>query len=255
MIINNINPNLLTIGPFSVRFYGIVYAFGFLFMIWLLRKLAREKKVKDLTQDRATDLALYTMIGIIIGARIGHVLFEYPKYIQNPLNIFKIWNGGMAFIGGLIGAFIVAYRYCRKNDIRLLDIADPLALYAPLVLGIGRIANFINGELYGKISNLPWAVNFNNEQDAIGNLVYRHPSQLYELLFMLLLFVSLFMISKRENKKGYLLWSFVWIYGLQRFIAEFYRYNFAVILGLSPMQYISIAMIMVGGYFAMSKRF
>lgn len=254
MFIHNLNPVFLRIpeinlgffslGPLAIRYYGLVYAIGFVLITIILEKNAH--KVKNLSKQKASDLMFYVMLGMLIGARIAHILFDLPYYIQNPQYLFSFWRGGMAFIGGLIGSFAVAMIYCRKHKISVYKVADLVVVYIPLVLGFGRIANFINGELFGYETSLPWGVNFNSEMDASGALVFRHPSQLYESILKFTLFGMMLYMKGKKLKDGQLFWFFVAFYGITRFTAEFFRYNGSLILGLSIMQYISLAMIVAG---------
>jgi phosphatidylglycerol---prolipoprotein diacylglyceryl transferase len=246
MFIDNINPNLVVIGPVAIRYYGLVYALGFLAAILILTGAAKRKEIKNLDEGGAADLMIWGMLGLVVGARLGHVLFAWQYYIVHPAEIIMIWHGGMAFIGGLLGMFAAILVFSRNKGIRLFQVADRLSVFAPLFLGIGRLANFANGELYGKITNLPWAVNFNGERDFLGNLIYRHPSQLYEALMKFMLFGILLFISRKKHPEGGIFFNFIWIYGVTRFIAEFFREGETLVFGLTTMQYISLAMIVMG---------
>ena len=253
MFVNNLNPVILRLGPFALTYYGLVYAAGFLFITHKL--MHASAKIKNLDKDKAESLMTIGMIGLVIGARIGHIFFELDYYIAHPLEVFAVWHGGMAFIGGLIGAFVFAGIYCRKHKVNLFAVGDIIALYAPLFLAFGRIANFINSELFGYPTSLPWGVNFNNETNILGELIYRHPSQLYESVLKFSVFAILFFLSKKKRKPGFIFWNFVWLYGLTRFVAEFFRYNAALYFGLSVMQYISIGLFVLGWFFLIRRRF
>ena len=214
MFVHNINPELISIGSFSIRYYGLVYVIGFLITLFIFLKIAEKKKIKNLDKNRAADLILYMTLGGVIGARLFHILLFFRNYLANPLDILKFWQGGMAFIGGLIGAVLVIRYYCKNNNINFYEVADILVIPFALFLGFGRIANFINSEFIGKITNVPWCVQFKNY------LGCRHPSQIYEALKNFFIFGVLFFMNKRKHKKGKIFWSFITLYGLLRFITK-----------------------------------
>jgi len=243
----NINPTLIEIGPFSVRYYGLVYVIGFLVATYILIKLAKANKIKKLNEDKVGDLMLYLLMGGVLGARLVHILLEINYYFKNPLEIFMIWHGGMAFIGGLAGGILASYFFCRKNKINFYEIADFIVLPFAFFLGLGRIANFINAEFVGRIANVPWCVYF---QNYIG---CRHPSQIYEALknfaiFGILLF---FYLRKDKNKNklkdGFVFWLFIALYGLLRFITNFFRED-PLYFHLSIGQWMSLVMFFTGAF-------
>ena len=151
-----------------------------------------------------------------MGARLAHVIANYEFYLNNPLNIFAIWNGGLAFHGGLIGLLIMSYIFSKKKRIHFYDLADIVVIPAVLALALGRMGNFLNGELYGKITNVPWAVKFQNAEG------FRHPSQIYESLKNFFIFFTLWIIKNKNLPKGFLFWSFVTLYGILRFTIEYF---------------------------------
>jgi phosphatidylglycerol---prolipoprotein diacylglyceryl transferase len=250
MFINNINPVLLSLGPVSIRYYGLVYALGFLVTYFMLHKIAKKGKIKNFDADKADSFSLYLIVGVIVGARFFDFLYYHPALLwQQPLELFKIWHGGMSFHGGIIGAGIAAWLFCRKYKVNFYKLADIVVIPAAFFLFLGRITNFVNGELYGTITNVPWAVNFNNERDALGNLVYRHPSQLYEAAKnLVILFTLLFMHYKKKLKEGVLFWTFVVMYGALRFMITFLRDD-PKLFGLSGGQYLSLLMVIAGTAF------
>ena len=239
MFVHNINPELISIGPLSIRYYGIVYVIGFLITLFIFLKIAEKKKIKNLSKDKAIDLILYMMLGGVIGARLFHVALFFKDYLSNPLDIFKFWQGGMAFIGGLAGGILVIIYYCKKHKINFYEVADIIVIPFALFLGFGRIANFINGEFIGKITDVPWCVQFKNY------LGCRHPSQIYEALKNFFIFGVLFFISKRKYKTGIIFWSFITLYGLLRFITNFWRFGTRY-FGLSLGQYLGLIMFILG---------
>lgn len=217
MFEHNINPVLLKIGIFEIRYYGLIFVLSFLIAYFILVYLAKERKLK-LNKEDIADLILYLIISIVIGSRLFYVIFYNLKfYLSNPLQIFAVWHGGLSFHGGLIGAIIGALFFCKKKKISFYEIADIVVIPAALGLALGRIGNFINGELYGRITNLPWAVKF---KDAEG---FRHPSQLYESLKNFIILGILWFIRNKNLPKGFLFWSFVTMYSCLRFFVEFFR--------------------------------
>jgi phosphatidylglycerol:prolipoprotein diacylglycerol transferase len=218
----NINPNIIEIGPIKLRWYGLMYVLGFLASYILI---AKQKKAKQIGLQGALlqDLILYLAIGMILGARFGYLLFyqipNFRDYVQNPLEIFAIWHGGMSFHGGLLGALLAGVFFCRRRQLPYWQVADAVAVTVPIGLGLGRLGNFINGELFGRAGTVPWAMVF-----PLGGSVPRHPSQLYEaFLEGLLLFVILWMLKDRPFRPGAMVCFFLAGYGLFRFITEFFR--------------------------------
>jgi len=250
MFIHNLNPVFLHIGPLQIRYYGLVFALGFLIAYLIFRHIAKKGHIKNLTSQRSEELIIWLVIGIIVGARLGHFLFwDISTFWTNPLQVFRIWQGGLSFHGGLIAGFPTLYWFCKKYNIKFWQIADVLGILASFALFLGRIANFINAELVGHITNASWGVNFNNEQ-VNGELVYRHPSQLYESVKNLFNFVVLFSLYQKNliTKKfpdGFIAWLFVTLYGLLRFITNFWRYD-TLYFGLSMGQWLSGIMFIVG---------
>lgn len=241
MFINNLNPVILNLGPISITWYGLVYAIGFsiatFYLIYKRDKLNLEK-------DEVYDFMFYFILSSILTARLFYVLFYgLNYYLANPLQIFAFWNGGMSFHGGLVGGIIISYWFSKKKNINFLRLADYLSIPAALMLGFGRIANFINGELVGTPSSLPWCVYFNGED------VCRHPSQLYESAKNFLIFGVLSYLEKKKFKDGTIFFSFVTLYGFLRFFITFYRVAEDYIFGLGTGQWLSLGMGLVGLYF------
>ena len=239
-----INPDIFSYKGIHLRWYGIAYAIGFTIGYLYLNKRLKKFNIKGL----ADDIFLYAILGVILGGRVGYVLiYNLPFYMHHPLEIFSIWKGGMSFHGGLIGAIVAGILLCKKYNLSFYDIADEAVVIAPVGLFFGRIANFINDELWGRITNLPWAVAFPK-----GGYLPRHPSQLYEALFEgVVLFGILFSLRDRLiDKKGILFWLFVFLYGFFRFFIEFTREpdpQLGFIYGLTMGQWLCLAMIVIGG--------
>lgn len=218
----NIDPNLISIGPIHVRWYGVMYVLGFLAAYLLIQKQERAKEI-GLVGVVAQDLIFYLAVGLIVGARLGYVLFyqynNYAAYLKNPVEIIATWHGGMSFHGGLLGAALAGWIFCRRRKLPFPAVADSVFVTVPIGLGFGRLGNFINGELWGRTTNVPWAMIFPD-----GGPLPRHPSQLYESLGEgLLLFILLWKLRQRPFHDGMMVVFFLVFYGIIRFIIEFFR--------------------------------
>jgi phosphatidylglycerol:prolipoprotein diacylglycerol transferase len=215
----NINPVLIKLGPFQVGWYGLMYVFGFI-ASYLLVRYQMKKKAFGISKEVVDNLFVYLMLGLIIGGRLGYVLFyDLPIYLADPLEIFAVWHGGMSFHGGLLGVLIVGIVFCWRHKRSFWKIADLFIVTAPIGLGLGRIGNFINGELYGRLANIPWGMIFPK-----GGPLPRHPSQLYEsALEGGCLFVILWFLKDKKLPSGGLLAVFLFVYGIFRFFVEFFR--------------------------------
>ena len=214
-----IDPVFLRIGPVQLRWYGLMYMLSFIISYFVLKRFAKYRKL-NLSTDDLYDLLFYLIIGVMVGGRLGYVLFyDLPSYMRDPLSVFAIWQGGMSFHGGFIGVIIAAWIACRRKGWNFWEIADLASVAVPIGLGLGRIGNFINGELYGRITSVPWAMVFPD-----GGAEPRHPSQLYEaILEGLVLFLILRWIYKKNLYRGTVFWALVGFYGLFRFMVEFVR--------------------------------
>ena len=219
MFINNFNPVALTIFSLEIRWYSLAYIFGII-LGWVILKKFLDKEQKQVTN--LDDLLSFIILGIILGGRLGYVLFyNLEYYLLNLTEIFMIWKGGMSFHGGLIGVIIATVIYSKKNNFNSFIFLDLISFVAPIGIFFGRVANFINSELYGKISTVPWGVIFLK----VDNYT-RHPSQLYEAsLEGLLLFLILFFLIKKNflKKRGFISSVFLIFYSTFRFIIEFFR--------------------------------
>ena len=245
MFIHNINPVLLSIFGLEIRYYGLVYVIGFLLVLFILIK---ERSKLKLSKDEVYDYVFYLIIFLIAGARLFEILFYNPSfYFSNPLQMLMIWKGGLSFHGGLAGIIIWTLIFSRKKKLSFYEFTDILTIPGAFMLFLGRIANFLNGELVGRITNLPWAVKFNGYEG------FRHPSQIYESLKNLLIFFVLLFFRNRNLKKGTLTWLFVLMYGVMRFFVEFAKEPISSIIGIQTGQILSILMIIIGGYFLLRK--
>lgn len=247
MFYNNINPVLFHIFGLEVRFYGLFYILGFIIAYFLMRLLARERGL-DLKKEDILDFLFYILVGGIIGARIGYVITHLLSYSNNPISVFYIWQGGLAFHGGLIGAIMAALLFCRQKKVSFYKLADITVIPFALGITLVRLANFLNGELYGRLTKLPWGVKFKNVEG------FRHPYQIYASIKGLLIFLILFLFRNNKHKDGFIFWLFISLYGLFRFIIEFYREQIFLIYGFSFTQILSMIMFLIGTYFVLKKR-
>jgi phosphatidylglycerol---prolipoprotein diacylglyceryl transferase len=215
----NIDPVFLRIGPIQLRWYGLMYMLSFILGFFVMRSLAKYRKL-NISTDDLYDLLFYLILGVMIGGRLGYVVFyDLDNYLHDPLSIFAIWQGGMSFHGGFLGMILAAWFVSKKKRFNFWEIADLGAAAAPIGLGLGRIGNFINGELFGRPTNVRWAMVFPE-----GGNMPRHPSQLYEaLLEGLVLFVILTWLYKKNFYRGTVFWALLGFYGIFRFLIEFVR--------------------------------
>jgi len=218
----NINPVIFSVGSLAVSWYSLSYIVGILLGWYYANKLILLYPI-GISRQHTEDFISWAIIAIIIGGRLGHVLFYDPeKYLSNPIEILKTYEGGMSFHGGIFGVGVAAYLYCKKNQIRFLSFSDVLAIVAPIGLFLGRIANFINAELYGRQTNVPWAVIFPHS-DGFP----RHPSQLYEALleglFLFCIMLYFTYKSKFLQNPGRMSGIFLIFYGSFRVLVEFFR--------------------------------
>ena len=219
MFINNFDPVALQIFSLEIRWYSLAYIFGILIGWFLSKKIF----ISDIElKEKFDDYITYLILGIIIGGRLGYVFFYNLNYYSNNLiEIFKIWQGGMSFHGGLMGIILVSIWFAKKNNQNVFKYLDVISLVAPIGIFFGRVANFINSELYGIETNLPWGVKFLK----VDNL-YRHPSQLYEAFFEgIILFIVLYVFKSKGfmKKPGVISGLFLILYSIFRFIIEFFR--------------------------------
>ena len=246
MFINNFDPVAFQIMSFEIRWYSLAYILGII-IGWILCKKIFIKNL-DINQ-KFDDYITYLIIGIIIGGRLGYVLFyNFSYYINNILDIFKIWQGGMSFHGGLLGIIVASILFAKKNNQDLFVYTDLVSLVAPIGIFFGRLANFINSELYGKVTEVPWAVTF----IQVDNLS-RHPSQLYEAFFEGIILFILLLYFRNKNflaKPGLISGLFLIFYSVFRFCIEFFRVPDEqigyLIFNLSMGQIISLVFIMIG---------
>jgi phosphatidylglycerol:prolipoprotein diacylglycerol transferase len=249
-----IDPVLVHLGPIKIRWYGMMYLAGFLIGYLLLKRQIKEGLLR-LTVDQLGGLTTALILGVILGGRVGYVLvYDFSTYLDHPLEVFAIWRGGMSFHGGLVGTLVAGAVYCRSQGVPLLPVADRVAVVVPVGLGLGRIANFINNELVGRVTDVPWAMVF----PGYGPLP-RHPSQLYEAtLEGLVLFTVLWLARRRLAAPGALLGLFLVLYAAFRIVVEFFREPDpqlgTLVLGATMGQILSAMMLACGAWLLATAR-
>ena len=243
----DIEPVAISLGPLQVHWYGIMYLLGFGAAWWLGQRRAGQAR-SVLQPEHISDLIFYGALGVVLGGRAGYVLFyNFDRFLDDPLWIFYVWEGGMSFHGGLLGVIVALALYARKLDIRFFAMMDFVVPLVPIGLGAGRLGNFIGGELWGRVSDVPWAMVFPHA----GSLP-RHPSQLYQFMLEgLLLFIILWCYSSKPRPTMTVSGLFLICYGLFRFLVEFVRQpdahlNFVALDWMTMGQLLSLPMI-VGG--------
>lgn len=260
----NVSPVLLELGPLSIHWYGIGYVAGIMFAWWYGKRLVGNMRlwrdnVAPMTELDLDDFLLWAALGVVLGGRIGHILFyDFARYAADPLSILYVWRGGMSFHGGFLGMVLAMILFARRRGISVWSLFDTIACAAPVGLGLVRIANFINSELWGRVTDMPWAVIFPN-----GGPNGRHPSQLYEaLLEGLVLFLAMRLLSHSRFKlrtPGFIAGAFIVIYGLSRIAVEFVRepdtqLGFLVGGWLTMGMLLSVPMVLAGAWAMLRSR-
>ena len=241
------NPVALSIGPLDVRWYGLMYLTAFILFVALGRAHARRRPELGWDAQQIDDLLFYGVLGVILGGRLGYILFYKPAYyFSHPVEMFAVWQGGMAFHGGFLGVLIAVWLFARSHDRPWLAVTDFIAPLVPLGLAAGRLGNFINGELVGRVTDVPWAMIFPQV-----DMQPRHPSQLYQFtLEGVCLFVLLWVFSAKPQPRGLVSAVFLIGYGGFRILAEFGRepddFLGLLALNLSMGQWLSLPMIVIG---------
>ncbi len=261
------DPVIFSVGPVALRWYGLMYLVGFVFAMWLANRRA-DKLGSGWKRSEVETLLYAGFVGVFLGGRIGYVLFyNFPLFAENPLYLFKVWDGGMSFHGGLMGVIIAMWWFARRTKRHFLQVADFVAPLIPFGLGMGRIGNFINGELWGRVTlDTPWAILFPTSYSEDVKLAAadpslmpvleqygvlpRHPSQLYEMLLEgIVLFIILNVFVRKSRPMGSVSGLFLIGYGLFRIIVEFFRQpdaQLGLFGGISMGQILSVPMIIIG---------
>ncbi|HOH59941.1 MAG: prolipoprotein diacylglyceryl transferase [Candidatus Cloacimonetes bacterium] len=237
---------------FHIRWYGLFYVLSFVLAYFLYKHTLKLKGI-SLPREEYESAIFYVMLGVILGGRLGYVVFyNFLYYLRNPLEIFAVWEGGMSFHGGALGVIIAGLLFCRKYKYSFVDLADAAIPLVAIGLALGRLGNFINAELWGQVSNLPWAMVFPDAGD-----LPRHPTQLYEMLSEgILLGLISYLLLRKGARKGMVFWTFIGGYGIVRFLIEFVRIpddisfyrDFGFIFGfMSIGQFLSMLMVIAAG--------
>lgn len=252
MIHPQFDPVAIQIGPLAVHWYGLMYLFAFIQFLILGRiRVSQTHIQKQGFEVRdVEDILFYGVLGVVLGGRLGYCLFYMPThYLAHPLDILIVWEGGMSFHGGFLGVLVALALFAKKRRFQFFTVADFIAPLVPFGLAFGRLGNFINGELWGRPTDLPWAMIFPQAGDQLA----RHPSQLYQFAGEgLLLGIGLWFYAKYPRRIGQVSGAFLLGYGMLRFLAEFARepdrFLGTLSMGLSMGQWLSIPMIFLGGY-------
>ena len=251
------DPVAISVGPIAIHWYGLMYlmAFAQFLLLGKLRVKSHQYQAQQLTYKYIEDLLFAGVVGVILGGRLGYVIFYMPgHYLANPLDVLKVWEGGMSFHGGFLGVLAAMLWTAKKDGKTFFEVTDLIAPLVPFGLAFGRLGNFINGELWGRPTDLPWAMVF----PQAGDMLARHPSQLYQFVGEgLCLGVILWIYASKERAVGQVSGLFLLGYGFFRFLAEFAREPDSFLgllsLGLSMGQWLSVPMIAFGIYLIVRK--
>jgi len=247
----NIDPVAISIGPLSLRWYALSYMAGLLLAWWYCRSIARRPESRA-KADTIDDLVAWATLGVVLGGRLGYILFYKPgHYLENPEQIFRLWEGGMSFHGGMVGVLVAIGWVAHRHKLRYVELSDIIGCATPIGLFLGRLANFVNGELYGRVTTVPWGMVFPN-----GGPDPRHPSQLYQAFLegiCVFVLLWLFLRAGRLRQPGFLSGLFLVGYGVARIVGELFREpdaHLGFILGPVTMgQLLSLPMVAAGVYF------
>lgn len=242
-----IDPIAFSVGPLKVHWYGLMYLLGFV-VAWLLGRYRASRSEGDWSAEQVGDLIFYSALGVIIGGRVGYMFFySLPSFIHQPWILFEVWDGGMSFHGGMLGVIVATWLFSRSQKRRWVDVIDFFTPLVPIGLGAGRIGNFINGELWGKVTTVPWGMVFPN-----AGVLPRHPSQLYEFLMEgVILFAIVWLYSVKLRPTFAVTAMFLVCYGSFRFFVEFFRQpdpqlGYLAFGWLTMGQVLSLPMILIG---------
>ncbi len=276
--LHQFDPVAISLGPISIHWYGLMYLLAFVSAWWLGRRRIRQGRLPGVDDNGFGDLMFYGMLGVVLGGRIGYILFyDLPTYLSDPLQVFKLWQGGMSFHGGLLGVLIAAWWWSRKHRLHFFDTMDFVAPLVPLGLGFGRLGNWINGELWGKPTDGSWGVIFPDSlpgelRQLSGNSLRamyeggaldayaRHPSQLYQMVWEgIVMFALLWWFSSKPRPRYAVSGLFALLYGLFRFAVEFVRLpdaqlGYLAFGWLTMGQVLSVPLIALGLYWLWKAR-
>jgi phosphatidylglycerol:prolipoprotein diacylglycerol transferase len=258
LFVQNISPVIVTIGRFSIRYYSVLFMCAFLLGLFLLNRLF---KMKGIDRDYLPPLFLTVFISVVIGARLGHVFFYYPKYyLSHPIRILMIWKGGLASHGAAIALIIGILIFCRIHHMKFYVIADIASIPVSIATSFVRLGNFFNSEIVGRKTSVPWAVKFLRFREPDGSPpAFRHPSQLYEVAIGIIVFTTLWLLYKNKREKlqdGCIFYLFLFMYFLLRFLVEFFKEYHTLNPAVSPLtmgQYLSIPFVLFSAFMLFVK--
>ncbi len=276
--LHQLDPIALTLGPLKIHWYGLMYLLAFVSAWWLGRRRIRQGRLPGVDENAFGDLMFYGMLGVVLGGRIGYILFyDLPTYVADPLQMLKVWQGGMSFHGGLIGVLLAVAWWARKHRQHFFDVVDFVAPLIPLGLGFGRLGNWINGELWGKPTDGTWGVIFPASlpgelqrlpanslramaESGVLNQYAVHPSQLYQMIWEgIVMFAVLWWYSSRPRPRYEVSGMFALLYGMFRFVVEFVRLpdaqlGYLAFGWLTMGQLLSLPLIVLGLYWLWKSR-
>ncbi len=254
VFIHNWSPVLAKLGPLEIRWYGLMYVMAFIITLYYMRKATRAGRMRLSNEDIDT-LLTWCVLGLIIGARMFAVVFWEPRYYSSHvLEVFAVWRGGLSFHGGVLGVIVAVWLFCRKKNYSFFEIGD--IMIVPLALGqaLGRFGNFMNSELFGPPTLLSWGINFLGEHDAVGNLVFRHPTMLYEAAYGVVIFGVLLFLSRKKHAPGVVVGVFFVLYSIFRSLTELIRVEEVFVGSLTMGQVLNIPLFVVGLYLVVRKQ-
>lgn len=250
----NINPIAIHLGPIAIHWYGISYLVGFVAVyLWMSREAGRRRL--GLTREQIQDFLVYALVGVIVGGRTFFVIndiiskHDASMYFSNPVNFVAVWNGGMAFHGGLIGVIVAMWLFVRKHPgLKYVVVGDEVVMMLPVGIALVRIVNFINDELWGDVCqpDHPWCLTFPSAPLVNGAQAYRHPSQIYEAILDILTLPILLLVYRLKPKDGVVAWTWFTLYGITRTIAEMWRQTAFSWMGLTGGQLYALPMVLIG---------
>jgi phosphatidylglycerol:prolipoprotein diacylglycerol transferase len=244
--VHAIDPVLVQLGPLAIRWYGLLYALGFILTYLWVRKAIRQGRL-PMTEDQLDVFALVGIAAVVLGARLFEAVFYAPGYyLANPWKVLAVWEGGLSFHGGLVGILLAGAWFMRKHGIRFLQAADVFVIPIAFAQALGRVGNFINGELPGRLTSLPWGVQFPRHEG------FRHPSQLYEAGYNLIITAVLLVLWRRQPREGRIFAWFLLLYGVFRFLVEFLK-EMQLYGPLTMGQWLTLPMLGAGAWLLLRK--
>lgn len=241
VFVNNLDPALFSVGPLEIRWYGLLYALGVLAAYWYCRREIKANRFQT-SPEQFENYFLWAVISMVIGARLFEVLFYQPAYyLSNPMKIVAVWEGGLSFHGGVIGIALWTWHWCKRRSVPFLHLADNLIVGGALAQAFGRLGNWFNSELVGRAWDGAWSVIYTSVDE-----IPRHPVQMYEIFYNLVIFGVLFLLRKKRLPTGSLFALFFVMYGVARFVVEYFKEPEVMWGFLTIGQWLSVAMVLIG---------